>query len=230
MSVYAISDTHLSTVMPKPMDIFGSNWTDHWARISGDWKQKVSEADTVLIAGDISWAMSEKDAKPDLDLICAMPGTKVMIKGNHDYWHGSLSKTRAMLYHNTFFIQNDCYEAGDFVVAGTRGWIGKDEKGFSKDDLKIFNRELSRLKLSLDSAQKSGKQIIGMMHYPPYSANKKSSEFTDMFRDYGVKTVVYGHIHGEAFLHMDYSDAVIDGVKYILTSCEYLDFQLRKII
>ncbi len=230
MSVLAISDTHLSTVNPKPMDIFGNNWQNHWERIAADWSEKVMENDTVLIAGDISWAMNEADAKPDIDLICAMPGKKVLIKGNHDYWHNSLTKTRAMLWGGAFFLQNDCYIGEDFCIAGARGWIGREEKGFNEQDEKIFRRELERLRMSLDAAKKAQKPIIGMMHYPPYAANKKPSEFTALFKEYGVKTVVYGHIHGEAFKHLDYCDAVIDGACYMLTSCDYLDFKLRKIL
>lgn len=230
MSIYAISDTHLSSANAKPMDIFGDKWLNHWQRISDDWLSKVSKEDTVLIAGDISWAMNEEDAKPDIDLICNMPGKKVLIKGNHDYWHNSLAKTRAMLFNDTVFIQNDAYIGEDFCIAGTRGWISKDEKGFAKSDEKIYNRELGRLRLSLDAAKKSGKPIIGMMHYPPYAAGKKSNEFTKLFSEYGVKTVVYGHVHGDAFKYIDYSDAIVDDAVYILTSCDYLGFKLRKIL
>lgn len=230
MSIFAISDTHLSSAKPKPMEIFGQNWKDHWLKITEDWLKNVSDDDTVLIAGDISWAMNEQDAKPDLDMICSLPGKKVMIKGNHDYWHSSLTKTRAMLFNNTFFLQNDCFEGEDFAVAGTRGWLGKDEKEFSQNDLKIYNRELKRLELSIDAAKKTGKPIIGMMHYPPYEGVKKSSEFTELFRECGAMIVVYGHIHGEVFKHFDYSDSYIDGVKYVLTSCDYLDFKLKKLI
>ncbi len=229
MSIFAISDTHLSTANPKPMDIFGDKWQNHWQQIAEDWQSKVTDEDTVLIAGDISWAMNELDAKPDIDLICNMPGKKVLIKGNHDYWHNSLTKTRAMLYNGAFYLQNDCYEGDDFCIAGTRGWIDKDEKGFGESDAKIYKRELDRLRLSLNAAVKCGKPIIGMMHYPPYAQGKRSSEFTRLFKEFGVKTVVYGHIHGEAFKYFDYSDAYIDDACYILTSCDYLKFKLRRI-
>lgn len=229
MSVFAISDTHLSSVNPKPMDIFGDNWSNHWERIAEDWNERVSSEDTVLIAGDISWAMNEADAKPDIDLICAMPGKKVIIKGNHDYWHNSLTKTRALMWGGAYYLQNDSFEGEDFCVAGTRGWIDKSEKGYSAQDEKIRLRELERLRLSLEAAAKKGKPIIGIMHYPPYASHKQPSEFTELFKQFGVKKVVYGHIHGEAFRHLDYCDAVIDGAKYMLTSCDYLGFKLRQI-
>lgn len=229
MSIFAVSDTHLSTVNPKPMEIFGDNWKNHWSKISESWKSLVKQQDTVLIAGDISWAMNERDAKPDIELICSMPGKKVMIKGNHDYWHNSLVKTRSMLFNGTYFIQNDCYDGEDFCVAGARGWIDPEDKSFKADDEKLYKRELGRLKLSLDCAKKTGKPIIVMTHYPPYTGNKKRSEFTSLISSYGVKTAIYGHIHGEAFKRADYSDVNIDGTNYILTSCDYLNFELRKI-
>lgn len=230
MRVFAISDLHLSLAKPKTMDIFGARWKNHWNKISAAWRATVKEEDAVLIAGDLSWAMHYEEALPDLQEICRLPGTKVLIKGNHDFWHGSLNKTRALLTNRTFLLQNDCVSLGTCVVAGSRGWKQRSDADFAAQDEKLYLRELERMRLSLNSAQKTGLPIIGMTHYPPYDGQKVSSEVTRLFASYGVKLLIYGHIHGEAFAHMDYSDAEIDGMRVCLTSCDYLGFAPRLLV
>ena len=210
------------------MDIFGAHWENHWQRIRKDWEKRVPEDALVLIAGDLSWAMKYEEFLPDVEALNAMSGHKVYIKGNHDYWHCSLAKTRAFFSANSYFLQNDIYAYGGYVVSGTRGWKHPGEGDFSAQDQKIYLREIERLKLSLANATKKEGKLIGMTHYPPFSGNGQPSPFTDLFRDAGAELVVYGHIHGEAFRHGDYGDKVIDGVRYCLTSCDYLHFRLRE--
>lgn len=229
MKIYAISDLHLSLDSDKPMDIFGQNWTDHWQSIQKDWMEKVTDDDVVISAGDTSWAMDYAHAKADLDAVCGMPGTKILIRGNHDYWHASLKKTNAYLHNNTHFLQNNAIVLGDYVFVGARGWKQKGEQDFSQEDAKIYAREVNRLELSLKAAQKLEGERIGIMHYPPFTQDKGASEFTRLYAEYGVKTVLYGHLHGRQIRKEDFEDIVIDGVRYILTSCDYLGFSLREI-
>lgn len=228
MNVYAISDLHLSHHMPKAMDIFGEQWKNHFEKISASWKALVKEEDYVLVAGDLSWAMRLEEAKPDLEAICALPGHKILIKGNHDFWHGSLQKTKALLTNNTFFLQNEFIETDEFVFAGARGWKPRTDADFSEQDEKIYLREAERLRLSLEKAPKD-KRLIGMMHYPPFGTDRKPTEFTELFRQYGAEAVVYGHIHGRAAQSGEYADITMDGVTYMLTSCDALHFQVREI-
>ena len=182
----------------------------------------------VLIAGDISWAMHFEDAVLDLKAVCDLPGKKVMIKGNHDFWHNSLAKTRALLGERAYFLQNDALQIGEFVFAGTRGWKQRTDADFTAADERIYAREVERLKLSLMHVR--GGRLIGMMHYPPFLAGRTESAFTRLFAQHGAEAVVYGHVHGKALRTGDYTDVVIGGaVTYMLTSCDYLDFKLRLI-
>ena len=228
MKVFAISDLHLSQHTPKAMDIFGEHWKNHFEKIAENWRERVSEEDYVLIAGDLSWAMHLEEAKPDLEAICALPGHKILIKGNHDFWHGSLQKTRSLLTDNTCFLQNDFVETEEFVFAGSRGWKPRTDADFTEQDEKIYIREAERLKLSMGKIPK-GKRLIGMMHYPPFGSDRKPTEFTELFRDFGAEAVVYGHIHGRATRSGEYADLELDGVNYYLTSCDALRFTLREI-
>ncbi len=228
MSIYAISDFHLDGGQNKAMDVFGKNWENHAEKIKNNWLDIIKEEDLVLISGDISWAMKLEDAKPDLDLIGNLPGKKVMIKGNHDFWHDSLSKTRNVLDGSIYFLQNDVYCFEDYVIAGTRGWKQKGESGFNAEDEKIYKRELGRLKMSLDIAKKKDKKIIVMMHYPPYSFKKDKTEFTELISQYNVECVVFGHIHGykkEMMMPENRFEVDLNDIKYILTSCDYIDFK-----
>ena len=229
MKLFAISDLHLSLFKSKEMDVFGKNWKNHWGQITKDWNERVSDEDVVLICGDISWAMHYREAKPDLDAICSMPGYKLMLRGNHDYWHSSLTKTRAMLSNKADFIQNNAIRLGDYVFAGTRGWK-QWEDGFSDEDKKIYTREVSRMKLSLESAAKLGGRLIVLTHYPPFDANKNETDMTRAIAEYSPERVVYGHVHGHAFKHNDFSDFKMNGATYSLTSCDYLNFRLREFV
>lgn len=224
MSVYAISDPHLSFTEDKPMSVFGAVWENHWDEISADWRAKVCDDDIVLIAGDISWAMYLDDAVKDLALIGELPGTKILIRGNHDYWWSGISKVRAVLPPATYCLQNDAVRIGRRVFAGSRGWSVPETGAQQKpEDAKIFEREVIRMEMSLAAADKlrqEGDTLIAMIHYPPFNSRYENSPFTELFRRYGVSKVVYGHLHGaesRAELTRDKQ-----GVRYYLTSCDKL--------
>ena len=211
------------------MNVFGSNWDDHWDRIREDWLQKVNNNDVVLIPGDISWAMHMNDAKIDLDEICELPGKKVILRGNHDYWWSSISRVRSMLFNHTYALQNDSIQFDGVWIAGTRGWVCPNEKEFSPDDEKIFTREVGRLKISLDSMKRnSNDRTIVMMHYPPFNELREPSDFTKLFKAYDIKTVIYGHLHDLSAMRS--FNGELDGVRYFNVSCDFLDFKLKQML
>ncbi|SFO03682.1 metallophosphoesterase [Proteiniclasticum ruminis] len=222
MALYAISDLHLSLSGDKPMDVFSEEWKNHDVRIRENWLKKVKEEDTVLLAGDLSWSMKLQGGKEELDFVAGLPGRKIIIKGNHDYWWGSITKLNSM-YDNMDFIQNNFFSYEDYAICGTRGWVIPGSSLFKEEDEKIFRREILRLKMSLDAAKKRGFQkFIVMIHYPPVNETFKDSEFTDIFEEYGVEKVIYGHLHGKSLQRVMTGER--NGVEYILTSCDYIGF------
>lgn len=228
MALYAISDLHLAFTTDKPMDIFGEKWLKHDEKIKQNWLSKIAEEDTVLIAGDISWSMKANESKVDLDWIDALPGKKIISKGNHDYWWSGISRLNQM-YERTKFIQNNFYNYEDYAICGSRGWILEGSDKFTTKDKKIFDREIIRLRLSLDKAKEAGyKKIIVMIHYPPMNDKNEPSGFTELFQEYGVKKVIYGHLHGPSLVNI--STEKYDGIEYIMTSCDFLNFDPVKIL
>jgi predicted phosphohydrolase len=232
MAIYAIGDLHLSGSANKPMDIFGSHWSDHWNRIREDWSARVRPEDIVLIPGDISWAMQLEDARIDLDSIGSLPGTKIMIRGNHDYWWSSLSKVKRILPPSVHVLQNNSLTLDGYTFCGTRGWINPGMKDFGEHDAKIYNRELQRLKLSLDHGVTNSKSfessLIVLLHYPPFDDRGQATEVVNLLEQYKPSHVVYGHLHGEGAKYAfegKYNDTM-----YYLVSCDYLNFKLKKII
>jgi predicted phosphohydrolase len=232
ISIYAIGDLHLSGAKDKPMDVFGENWANHWNKIRIDWEQKVSDEDIVLIPGDISWAMKLQDAEIDLNSIGSLPGTKIMIKGNHDYWWSSVSKVRRVLPPSMHVLQNDSLSLSCFTFCGTRGWTNPGMKDFSEQDAKVYNRELQRLRLSLESAgrnnEKAGNSIIVMLHYPPFDDKGHATEMVRILTQYKPAHVVYGHLHDEGTKYA--FEGIYENTQYHLVSCDYLDFRLKQII
>lgn len=227
MKVYAISDLHLSFSSDKPMEVFGAAWDNYWQKITMDWQDKVEDDDLVLIAGDISWAMTLDNALVDIREIEKLKGNKVFIKGNHDYWWSSLSRIRAALGEKTFVIQNDALKFGNFVIAGSRLWNMVNQ---TSEDKTINKREAMRLEMSLDKAQnmlEDGDVLIGMCHFPPFDATLADSEYTAIFEKYSVDSVVYGHLHGKDCRAVKYLEK--NGVKYYLTSCDQVDNKLVRI-
>lgn len=226
MKIFTVSDLHLPGNMDKTMDMFGAKWQGHFEKIKADWYNKVTEDDVVLIAGDISWAMHLEQALPDLDAIGALPGKKILIRGNHDFWWSSVSRVREKLKNNTFVLQNDALRIGDYVFAGTRGWMESN----SEDDKKIFAREQIRLELALSAADKLADENctkIVMLHYPPVLNRSYFNQFCPVLENHGVRYCVYGHLHG-----VDPSEAQQtehNGITYILSSSDMIDFTLREV-
>jgi predicted phosphohydrolase len=228
MALYAISDLHLGFNEDKPMDIFGEKWTGHPEKIKSNWIKKVKKEDTVLIAGDISWAMNSDSSRIDLQWIEELPGRKILSRGNHDYWWNSISKLNA-LFENTKFLQNNYYSYEEYAICGTRGWICPGGDKFTEKDGKIYLRELIRLRLSLDEAKKNGfSKFIVMLHYPPTNERFEESEFVKIIKEYGVEKVIYGHLHGPSLKRV--LNGEVDGVEYIMTSADFLDFDPIEIL
>ena len=224
MKIYAISDLHLSNSCDKPMDIFGGHWEGYTEKIILNWKAKVTDDDLVLIAGDISWGMKLEEAVADLKWIDELPGKKIIIKGNHEYWWKSISSVREILPESIMAIQNDSIKIGNYIICGTRGWtVPEKDKELEPEDLKIYKREVERLKLTLMSAKvlkgESDAKIVAMMHFPPYNTDKEQSEFTKLFEEYSVDKVVFGHLHG--YVNCDLISE-INGVTYHFTSCDHI--------
>ena len=232
MSIFAIGDLHLSFANQKPMDIFGDNWNEHEIKIKEDWEKKVTEKDLVIIPGDFSWAISLEDTYKDFEYLNNLPGKKIMLKGNHDYWWNSLTKLNNYLKENNFknieFLHNNAYEFEGKIICGTRGW---NLNAVEDNDDKIKKRELIRLEISItEGIKKYGeeKEITVCMHYPP--TNKvllENSEFIKIMQKYNVKKCIYGHLHGD--VHKEAVEGNICGIDIKLVSSDFLNFKLEKI-
>lgn len=227
MKVYAISDLHLSFNTDKPMDVFGERWENYESKIKENVDELLNDDDVLIIAGDLSWAMQIADADADLKFIGSLKGTKIIVRGNHDYWWKSISSVREKVEGmQTFALQNDAVKIGKFIFAGTRGWvIPEPGKGLSDEDKKIYNRELIRLEMALQNADKlkeEGDEIIAVLHFPPFNSAIEDNEFTALLEKYGVKKCVYGHLHGK----IKYSSSVQNknGIEYYLSSCDKIYF------
>lgn len=229
MAIYAISDLHLSFGEDKPMDIFGEHWENHYEKIKEDWNKKVTENDLVLLPGDFSWSMKLQNTYNDFKFIEELPGKKILLKGNHDYWWTTLKSMRKYLEENEFnsidFLYNNSYEFGNYYICGTRGWTISENDSENK---KIYKREVERLKLSLESLKQfeGKKNIIVCMHYPPIRTNE-ISEFVDVMNEYNVKICIYGHLHGAS--QKEVVEGNIKDIEFKMVSCDYTDFKLIKL-
>ena len=234
MAVYVIGDLHLSFKNPKPMNIFGDNWENHEKKIRQNWIQTVKKDDTVILAGDFSWAMNLEEAKLDFDYINELPGRKILLKGNHDYWWTTLTKMRQYIkeneYKNIDFLFNNSYKIGNIIITGTRGWA-LNEKQVNE---KVINRELGRLELSFIDAKNKwsdNEELIVIMHYPPITnsntLNKSELKFIELMKKYDVKRCYYGHLHGKS--HIEAIKENVKGIEFKLISGDYIDFKLVKI-
>lgn len=229
MALFAIADLHFAFSVEKPMDIFGEQWKNHSQKIIENWRAVVTEKDTVLLPGDLSWGMRIEEAAADLDVIYGLPGRKILLGGNHDYWWKSSSKLEAR-YPGMRFLKNDFDRYADFAVCGSRGWLCPNDNRFTEQDKKIYEREQVRLRLSLDAAMRNGaEKIILMMHYPPMNEKKEPSAFTELFREYPIEQVVYGHLHG-AESHASAFEGERDGIRYTLTAADYIAFCPKRIL
>ena len=194
MKTYAIGDLHLPGGEIKPMDVFGPQWERHFERIAEDWRGRVTEDDVVLIPGDISWAMRQQDAEPDLQAIGALPGRKILLRGNHDYWWSAIGRVRAALPGDMYALQNDALALDGQVFCGTRGWNFPGEEPQDPDDARIFAREVLRMRMSLETARRIAPDLplTVLMHFPP------DSHLLALAKEYGAMRLVYGHLHGAA--------------------------------
>ncbi len=237
--IKAIADLHLALSVPdKDMSIFGSNWKDYMLRLRDNWKNSVSESDLVLIAGDISWAMRLEEMSLDLQFLSDLPGKKILIKGNHDYWASkSVSKIRQFLPNDCFFLGNDYFVYENTVIVGARLWSSssikisfsifqdsykeKEEKSLI-DEEKIFIREKNKLKYSLERLPKNIENKIVMTHFPPIGTNYEENEITQLLENHCVRHCIFGHLHN---VRSDIKKSFcIRGVHYHLVSADSINF------
>ena len=221
--IYTIADLHLSFGTDKPMDIF-SGWTNYTERIRNNWQRLVEPNDTVVIAGDISWAMKLNEINKDFEYIQSLNGKKIILKGNHDYWWTTKSKMDKYISDSGFdsvsILHNNYYVVEDTAICGTRGWFYDAEKD---EDMLILKREVGRLKMSIEPALKAGYQPIVFLHYPPIYNGMECTEIMNVLREYEIKKCFYGHVHGgnaskKAFIGEKY------GIKFQLIACDYINF------
>lgn len=231
MKLFALADPHLSFNSAgeeyKPMGIFGDSWLNHGEKIRTNWLDVVQDDDVVLLPGDISWAMTLEEVQPDLDFLAKLPGRKIISKGNHDLWWDSLSKVKKILPEGFAIIQNNSFVFGNVAVCGTRGWQCPEGAFADAHDEKIFQRELGRLKLSLDSVPKEVRHKIVMLHYPPVNGRQERSAFVELMLQYGVELCLYGHLHSYAIQNA--LEGVHWGMEFQLVSADYLGFRPREI-
>lgn len=238
MAIFAISDLHLSFSNPKPMDIFGPAWVDHAEKLRHNWDSIVKDTDTVLLPGDLSWAMRLSDVKLDLDFIAERPGKKLLIRGNHDYWwqRQATSRIQRTIDRDMVFLQGTSAIIDNIGITGTRGWrIGdkgmipseEPDESLKVSSEKIFQRELAYLERGLLSIPDSMDLKIAMLHYPPFDEQLQPNEFAHLLAKYKVDILVYGHIH----LGSDNClTGLIEGVRYYLVSADIVDFTPQLIV
>lgn len=204
------------------MDIFGG-WQDYTQRLEANWRSLISDEDTVVIPGDISWAMSLEGAEEDFRFIHNLPGRKIILKGNHDYWWNTKKKMDSFLTEKGLdsirILHNNAFKAGDYVLCGTRGWFYDAEKSA---DMKVLLREASRLERSIEEGEKLGDELIVFLHYPPVMQSQRCNEIFDVLKKHNIKRCFYGHLHGESTRHS--VNETVDGIKFSLISADFLSF------
>lgn len=234
MAIYAISDLHLSFGVNKPMNIFGKVWDNYEEEIKKNWINTVKNEDTVIIPGDISWAMTLNESVKDFEYINNLPGKKIILRGNHDYYFATKTKMEKFFkeqnFNNFQVIHNTAIDVEDYIICGTRGW-GKTENNNAEQDKKIISREENRLKNSLEAGKKLQqeylekgiqKDIIVALHFPPFISN-----FVDIMEEYDVKMCIYGHLHG--YGHNMVKEGQIGNIDYKMVGCDYTKFKLVKL-
>ena len=240
MSVYVMADLHLSTNnASKSMEVFGNRWKDYQNRIATNWNKLVSDDDTVIIPGDISWALTLEDAVSDIKFLASLNGKKVIMKGNHDFWWTSVTKMNALFKElsidNIMILHNNALVVEDYIVTGSRGWFidpSTQTKSVNADFDKVNNRELIRLKIGLDSALEINnsliekKEIICFLHFPPVWSEFKNEGIVELLKQYGIERCYFGHIHGNYSAKSDFS---VDEIEMSLISADFLNFIPRHI-
>lgn len=234
MAVFVIADLHLSTDAStnKSMEVFGYRWANYTSRLDENWRRLIRETDTVIVPGDVSWALSLDEAREDFRFLASLPGRKILGKGNHDFWWSTMRKLDCLLeeekIENISFLFNNAIELEDFIIAGSRGWFAEDGVGSLQNEVdfdKITNREVGRLRMSLDEAKKlqaeSGKEIVVFMHFPIVWAERANTPFVDLLHEYDIRRVYFGHIHS-----VYNCPAVIEyeNISFELISADFLSF------
>ena len=233
MSLFVISDTHLSFTTDKPMEIFGARWNNYTLKLAQSWRRYVGVMDTIVIGGDISWAMNFEEAYPDLKFLNDLPGKKIICRGNHDYWWSTMKKMNRFFREenslsNIKFLYNNAFETDDFIICGSRGWyMDSGLAPAGADYRKIMLRESLRLEMSICEGEKirrrdsNEKEIIAFLHFPPVFNGYKCAEIIEVLKKHGIKRCYYGHIHN----CYDIPPSVFyDEIEFIITSADYLDF------
>lgn len=235
MSLYVIADLHLSTLdsTNKSMEVFGRRWDGYMTRIKNNWERLVTDEDTVVIPGDVSWALSLDEAVSDLKFIDSLPGKKILGKGNHDFWWCTMKKHEELFKKheiNTIsFLFNNAHETDEYIIAGTRGWYQDEDAKNAPDNAdfdKLVNREAQRLRTSLNSAVKlkessPEKEIVVFMHFPPYWSGKACDGLMDVLKEFQIKRVYFGHIHGN---YSEPPSFTYDGIEMHIISADYIQF------
>lgn len=234
MAIYAISDLHLSFGTNKPMNIFGEMWNGYEKKIKENWMKKVKDEDTVIIPGDISWGIDFNEALEDFKFVDSLPGKKIFLRGNHDYYFSTKTKVEKFLKDNNLstlkVLHNNTFLVEDYIICGARGW-GRTENNDAATDKKIITREEGRLRLSLEQGKKLKsellekgikKDILVALHFPPFIG-----KFENIMKEYDVKKCIYGHLHG--YGHTMIKEGIIDDIEYKMVSCDYTKFDLVKL-
>ncbi len=229
MSLFVLGDTHLSFGVPdKPMDIF-NGWENYQALLEENWRRRITEEDTIVLAGDISWGMTLEEAKADFAFLQNLPGQKIILKGNHDYWWNSMKKMTGFFEANGFdslhILHNNCYAYENYGICGTRGWVNMPGESA---DAKVLAREQQRLRVSLEAAAKQNLKPIVFLHYPPIFWSNRNEPMLNLLAEFGVEDCYYGHLHGKS--HNRAARGLEDGVTYHLISGDYLQFVPEKIM
>lgn len=222
MALYAIGDLHLCLGAPKPMDIFGGAWTGYMDKLK-EGLSVIGSEDTTVLLGDLSWALDLPSSLPDFSWINEIPGKKIILKGNHDYWWSTAAKFYKFCeengFENMFILNNNHFEYGDWAICGTRGWFFEEDR-HGTHDKKVFQRELIRLETSLKAAGEKNKMVF--LHYPPRYKGYECNEILELLQKYNVRRCFYGHLHGGS--HKLAMEGVWDGVEFRLVAADYLDF------
>jgi predicted phosphohydrolase len=222
--IYSIADLHLSFVKSKPMEVFGAVWREHDKQIKENWVSVVKDEDLVIVPGDISWATRARDAKVDLDWIGMLPGTKLFVKGNHDYWWSTMTRAKRLMPLRSHVLLNSIFIWNNIIIMGIKGWDCPGSAGF--DSMKsgyAYQKECSHLERLLRETECVESKKIVAMHYPPFNYLKQPSMFTELMSSYRVNLCVYGHLHGSALRYA--FDGVLDGVEYRCVSADKLLFK-----
>lgn len=228
MALYAIGDLHLCLSAPKPMDVFGGAWTGYMEKLKVG-MQGITPEDTTVLLGDLSWALDLPTAQEDFAWMNQIPGRKIILKGNHDYWWSTAAKFQKFCQNNGFenfnILNNNCFEYENWAICGTRGWFFEEERHGSHDE-KVFKRELIRLESSLKAAGEREKMVF--LHYPPRYRGYECTEILELLKRYQVRRCFYGHLHGGS--HKLALEGMWDGIEYRLVAADYINFKPYPVI